>query len=56
MTNIEFWILFIIFAVLTYVLCQVFYNKGFDDGSKTTSRAIGTAEIEKKVSDGKKKE
>ena len=55
MTNIEFWILFTIFAVLTYVLCQVFYNKGFDDGSKTTSRVIATTNVEKKVSDGKKK-
>ena len=56
MTNLEFWILFGIFTLLTYVLCQVFYNKGFDDGSKTTSRAIATTSVEKKVSDGKKKE
>ena len=55
MTNIEFWILFGIFTLVTYVLCQYFYNKGFDDGSITTSRAIATTTVEKKVSDGKKK-
>ena len=55
MNNLEFWILFGIFTLVTYVLCQYFYNKGFDDGSITTSRAIATATLEKKVSDGKKK-
>jgi len=30
-----------LWSIVTYLLCKYFYNKGFDEGSKYTSRVIG---------------
>ena len=30
-----------LWAIVTYLLCRYYYNKGFDEGSKYTSRIIG---------------
>ena len=49
MDNIDLLILLGIFGVVTYVLCQYFYNKGFDEGSKYTSRIIGVSSVDKKA-------
>tara|TARA_A100001011_G_scaffold30539_1_gene29505 strand:- start:456 stop:617 length:162 start_codon:yes stop_codon:yes gene_type:complete len=49
MDNIDLLILLGIFGVVTYVLCQYFYNKGFDEGSKYTSRVIGVSSVDKKT-------
>ncbi len=47
MDNIDLLILLGIFGIVTYVLCQYFYNKGFDEGSKYTSRVIGVSSVKK---------
>ena len=53
--NFELGILFGIWSVVTYILCQFFYNKGHDEGMKYSSRVIGTTSVQKKVKRGKKK-
>ncbi len=44
-----------LWTIITYVLCQYFYNKGHDDGMKYSSRVIGTTTTKKKVKSGQKK-
>jgi len=38
---IDLFIFIGLWAIVTYLLCKYFYNKGFDEGSKYTSRVIG---------------
>ncbi len=49
MDNLDLLILIGLFGIVAYVLCQYFYNKGFDDGSKYTSRVIGVSTVDKKT-------
>ena len=55
MDNFELGILFGFWSILTYVLCQFFYNKGHDDGLKYSSRVIGVSSVKKKTTQTKKK-
>ena len=47
MDNLDLLILVGLFGIVTFVLCQYFYNKGFDEGSKYTSRVIGVSSAKK---------
>jgi len=44
MDNLDLLILLGIFGVVTYVLCQYFYNKGFDEGSSHHSLPVSVTE------------
>ena len=55
MDNFELGIVFGIWSIVTYFLCQFFYNKGHDEGMKYSSRVIGTTSVQKKAKRGKKK-
>ena len=36
-----------LWSIVTYLLCRYYYNKGFDEGSKYTSRVIGVSSVKK---------
>ena len=36
-----------LWSIVTYLLCRYYYNKGFDEGSKYTSRVIGVSSAKK---------
>ena len=38
-----------LWSIVTYLLCRYYYNKGFDEGSKYTSRVIGVSTVDKKT-------
>ena len=55
MDNFELGIFFGFWSIVTYILCQFFYNKGHDVGLKYSSRVIGVASVKKKTTRTKKK-
>ena len=55
MDNFELGMFFGFWSIVTYILCQFFYNKGHDDGLKYSSRVIGVASVKKKTTRTKKK-
>ena len=37
-----------LWSIVTYLLCRYYYNKGFDEGSKYTSRVIELSSVKNK--------
>ena len=48
---IDYLIFIGLWSIVTYLLCKYYYNKGFDEGSKYTSRVIGVASVTKNKKD-----
>jgi hypothetical protein len=46
---IDYFIFLGLWSIVTYLLCRYYYNKGFDEGSKYTSRVIGVSSVDKKT-------
>ena len=48
---IDYLIFIGLWSIVTYLLCKYYYNKGFDEGSKYTSRVIGVSSVKKNNKD-----